>query len=408
MKPWEGLSYGLALAALVSWPAGNAMAASVSGRASTVLEWFDDPEGDTVVPIFQYLQFNALDLGNKGYNFHFYGRVGDDLADKWAEAAKTELYFAYFDKKNFLTDNLDMRLGRQFISTTAGASLMDGLRVDYGFLDNYRLSIFGGGDVTFYEGYSLKNATWGAQIGGRFLNDLDLAFSYLAKWYEGLLSHELFGITGSVNWRMLYLYNETQYDNISQRLTYELAGAKIHPAGKWTLRGEYLYSMPLFSAQSIYSVFAVEQYQQALGEVTYNIRPDLKAFGRYTREIYEEFSDANVFEAGIEKIRTKRISGYLSGVYRNDLQDLWGVKGRFAYLFNHMFEAGVGAEVDVLDRYVNYFTLEASDETTCSRIWLYGTVNLTSKTNIQAKVERIESDLWDYYYQGRVKLNILF
>ncbi|MEJ2034061.1 MAG: hypothetical protein P8Y63_13725, partial [Deltaproteobacteria bacterium] len=108
------------------------------------------------------------------------------------------------------------------------------------------------------------------------------------------------------------------------------------------------------------------------------------------------------------KIRTKRISGYLSGVYRNDLQDLWGVKGRFAYLFNHMFEAGVGAEVDVLDRYVNYFTLEASDETTCSRIWLYGTVNLTSKTNIQAKVERIESDLWDYYYQGRVKLNILF
>lgn len=410
MKPWVGLSYGLAFAALVAGPVSNARAASVSGRASTVVEWFPDGQEHTVVPIFQYLQLNALDLGNKGYDFHFYGRLGADLANEWSAAAQSQLYFAYLDKKNFLTDKLNVRFGRQFITTTAGASLMDGLRVDYGFLNNYRLSVFGGGDVTLYEGYTPENATWGGQIGGRFFNDLNLTFSYLAKWDDGLLSHELFGLNGQYNWHLLFLYSESQYDNITERLTYELAGAKIHPAAKWTLRGEYLYSLPVFSATSIYSVFAVDKYQQVLGEVDYNIRPDVRAFGRYTREIYKEFSDANVFEVGIEKLRTHRFSGYLSGVYREDLQDLYGVKARASYLFNHWVEAGLGTEVDVLDRYIDYFDLAntENDQTTSSRLWVYGTVYVTPKINVQGKVERIESDLWDQNYQGRVQLNVSF
>jgi hypothetical protein len=52
--------------------------------------------------------------------------------------------------------------------------------------------------------------------------------------------------------------------------------------------------------------------------------------------------------------------------------------------------------------------LEDDDETTSSRVWVDGTAYVNRTVNVQAKVERIESDLWDEYYRGRVRLNILF
>ncbi|KIH77861.1 hypothetical protein GFER_04335 [Geoalkalibacter ferrihydriticus DSM 17813] len=164
MKIWQGLTCGLALATLALWPVGDALGAKVSGRASTVVEWFDSANEHTIVPVFQYLQLNVLDIADQGYDFRMYGRLGDDLAGERSASAKSRLYFAYVEKRGFFLDNLDARLGRQFITTTAGASLMDGLRLDYGFLDNYRFTLFGGGDVTYYEGYNAKDAIVGGRL----------------------------------------------------------------------------------------------------------------------------------------------------------------------------------------------------------------------------------------------------
>ena len=413
MKVWQGLSCGLALALLAIWPAGDALGAKVSGRASTVVEWFDTLNGDTVVPAFQYLQLNARDIADAGYDFSLYGRLGTDLAGERSSAAKSRLYFAYVDKKGFLLDSLDMRLGRQFISTTAGASLMDGLRLDYGFLDNYRVSLFGGGDVTYYQGYNAKDVVVGGEVAGAFLDkSLNLGVSYVAKVEDGLLAQELFGFNGDLTlFESLYLYNETQYDWLSDRVSYFLVGAKYYQYAQWNARVEYLYSLPVFSSLSIFSVFAVDEYEELLAELNYNIARGWRAFGRYTREMYQEFSDANVFEAGIQKLRTDRFSGYLSGVYRSDSdgQDLRGFKARAAYLFTKQFQAGAGVEVDVLDRQINYFDIDStSDETTSKRFWADATVYVTPAVNVQAKVERIESDLWDYYHRGRIRLNVLF
>ncbi|WP_305046922.1 hypothetical protein [Geoalkalibacter sp.] len=418
MKVWQGLTCGLALATLALWPMGDAHAAKVSGRASTVLEWYDSANEHTIVPAFQYLQLNALDLAGKGYDARFYGRLGTDLADESSSDAESRLYFAYLEKQGFFLDTLDFRLGRQFISTTAGASLMDGLKLDYGFLDNYRVSLFGGGDVTYYEGYNAKDAILGGEVAGQFLDkQANLGLSYVSKWDGGLLSQELFGLNADLDlFQSLYLYNETQYDYLSDRVSYFLLGAKYYQSAKWNARLEYLYSLPVFSSTSIYSVFAVDEYEELLAEFNYNIAPGWRAFGRYTREIYEEFSDADVFEAGIEKLRTDRWSGYLSGVYRSDGdgQDLKGFKARAAYLFNQYLLAGLGLEVDVLDRQINFFDIDSqsvlsqTDDTTSTRLWADATVFITKTVNVQAKVERIESDLWDYYNRGRIRLNVLF
>ena len=410
MMSWQRILICAAVVWLACWPVGTAQAASVSGRASTVVEWFDDANEDTAVPLYQYLQLNVRDMGGKGYDFRGYGRLGDDLNNE--VDAKSRLYYAYVEKKGFLIDALDLRLGRQFISTTAGASLMDGLKADYRFAGRYKLSAFGGGDVTYYEGYNAQDVIAGTEIAGRFLDSLDLGLSYVQKWDSGNVSHRLVGFDAEYDFRnALYLYSETQYDWLSDRVSYFLGGGKYHLSENWTARVEYLYSLPVFSATSIFSVFAVEEYEELMGELTYNIAPGWRTFGRYTREIYQEFADANVYEAGLEKIRTDRFAGYLTGVYRDDAdgQDLRGFKVYGNYLLNQYLQAGAGANVDVLERELNFFNDEGdADETTAKRYWADATMFVNKKVNVQAKVERVESDLWDHYNRGRVRLNILF
>jgi hypothetical protein len=414
MKIKQGLSFGLALLGSAMWPATDVSGAEVSGRASTVIEWFDDAQERTIVPVFQYLQLNVRDTENNGHSFSVYGRAGTDLAGRRGGLAKSRLYHAFFENKGFYLDTLDFRLGRQFISTTAGATVMDGLRLDYGFLDNYRLTLFGGGDATFHESYNAKDAITGGEIAGFFLNrDLHLGLSYLSQWDGGRLSHELLGFNAELDLtRSIYLYNDTQYDNLSERLSYLLVGAKYYQSPAWSGRLEYLYSKPVFASTNIYSVFAVDQYQEVLGELTYNFAPGYRSFGRYTREIYQEFSDANVFELGVEKLRVRNTAGYLTGVYRSDSdgQDLRGFKANASYFWRELnLITGVGLQLDVLERQLTFFDEDpAAAETTSKRFWADVTYLISDRANLQAKVERVESHLWDYHHRGRVRLNILF
>ena len=404
MNIGQRISLCMVMALLALGPVGAVWGATVSGRASTVLEWRDDPQGDAALPGYQYLQLNIGDIAAKGIDFKGYGRLADDFNNELD--IDSRLYYAYLEKKGLLT-NLDLKLGRQFISTTAGASIMDGLYLNYSNLGPLKLALFGGGDVAYYSGYNAEDVIAGGKLSGRFLDSLDLGVSYIQKWNDGDLSHELIGFDAAYDVKeLINLYSETQYSWLTDEVTYFLAGANYYRNPKWSLRTEYLYSLPVFSATSIYSVFSVAEYQELMAELNYSIAPGLRAFGRYSREMYEDFADANVFELGLEKIRTARCAGYLTGVWRDDGdgQDLKGFKVYGSYLLNQYLQAGAGAHLDVLERRLD----DADDETSSSRLWLDLTAYLTKTVNVEAKVERIESDLWDEYYQGRIRLNVLF
>ena len=411
MKFWQGLTLSLAFAALVLGPAVSVEAASVSGRSSTALEWFDDPDGDTALPAYQYLQLNVRDLVSEGLNFRAYGRLATDLNDEVDRESR--LYYGYLEKRD-LFDGLDVRLGRQFISTTAGASMMDGLSLDYAFNDDYSLRIFGGGDVRYYAGYNLKDVIDGIELTGQFFDDsLDLGISYLQRWDQGLLAQDLVGFDASYDLQgKLWLYNELQWDVISERMSYTLVGGKYRFDGPFTLRAEYLYSLPVFSSTSIYSVFAVEEYEELMAELTYRLSRKLQLFGRITHEFYDEFSDADVFELGIEKMRSAGYYGYLVGTYRDDDdgQGLYGVKAYANYQFLPKLRAGLGANIDVLERDIAYFNSDDNDqnETTSTRLWVDARYDLSERMNFKAKYEYVESDLWDYYNRGTLRLNVTF
>ena len=92
MRIWRGVFVGILLVPLILGGA-LANAATVTGRSSTALEWFDDPEGDTAVPIYQYLQLQVKDIGLPGYNFKLYGRLADDINDE--VDTESRLYYGY-------------------------------------------------------------------------------------------------------------------------------------------------------------------------------------------------------------------------------------------------------------------------------------------------------------------------
>jgi hypothetical protein len=386
---------------------GSAMGATFSGRSSSVIEFFDDADEDTAVPVYQYLMLNVSDIDDDGMRFRSYGRLATDTQNE--VDVDSRLYYAYLEKKGAFNDRLDYRLGRQFVITTAGASVMDGLDLTVNNLGPVNVRAFGGGDVTYYENYDSDNLVWGAEVYGTFFNDLDLGVSYLQKWDNSSLTKELIGLDVDYDKdNLINLYSELQFNYINDVVSYFLAGAKYYRSPKWNLRTEYLYSLPVFTSTSIYSVFAAEEYEEIMGEFTYNIALGLRAFGRITHEMYDEFSDANVFEAGVEKIRSDRFSGYLAGVYRDDEdgQDLKGIKARIGYMFNKYLHAGVGANIDSLDRRIDLEDDE--DDTTSDLYWAYASINFNKKMNLQLKMERASSDLWDEYYRGRARFNISF
>ena len=64
----------------------------------------------------------------------------------------------------------------------------------------------------------------------------------------------------------------------------------------------------------------------------------------------------------------------------------------------------------MLERDIAYYDSDDSDqnETTSTRIWLDARYDWTKSINTTAKYEYIESDIWDYYHRGTLRLNVNF
>ncbi len=389
-------------------PIPPAFATVITGRSSTVIEWYDMPNEKTAVPAYEYLQLKARDIGGKDVHFYGYGRLAGDLADE-DDAVASQLYSAYFDKK-WDSSGIDLRLGRQFLSTTAGASVMDGFRVKLDKLTGrpLGLTLFGGGDVSFDESYKAGDYVVGGEARYDYSFGTGVGISYLQRWDEEDLAYELLGFDARHAFaKMIDAYGELQFDLLTESVSYALLGADYHRASNWSLRTEYLYSLPVFASTSIYSVFAVSEYEEVMLEYNHYLAYDLKAFGRATWEMYVDFDDAQVFEAGIEKMMMRSDwGGYAVGTYRLDEegQELYGVKLHGSYRVMPDLRAGLGAHVDVLERRLE----PDADDTTSSRIWADATYAVNKRMSVEGKVEYLESDLWDYQLRGRVRLNWTF
>lgn len=393
-----------ALALCAPFIAGARAEQSFSGRLSATVEWFDTPEGDQAVPAYLYGFLNVRDLGGySGLNFRGYGRLADDLRNEVDRDGR--LYYAYLEKEKLL-EKLDLRLGRQFVSTAAGAGIIDGVDLTSRGLGPVTLKAFGGVRVTQENEYEAGDRSYGGSAKLALHDNGELSAAYFQEWEGSDLSKELAGIDGRYDFSDSFeLFAASRYNLLLMEPSHFFAEADFHPTQPFSLRAHYLYDVPVFRSTSIYSVFAVSEYRETGVELEYRIGEGFMTVARYTLERYEDYADANVYEAGVEKMRTGNWSGYLVGTLRDDEdgQDLKGVKLRYSYLFSKYFEPGFGITYDVLER-----RLEEEDETLSRRYWVFARSELTDSFSLEANFERADSALYDEYYLGRVRLNYRF
>ena len=376
----------------------------LSGDTTSVLEFYEDPvDGENALPFYQYLRLNLKEgSGEEARRVRVYGRLAFDFADEVDPDSR--LYYAYFEQKG-IWKGADLRIGRQWINTVAGSPIIDGLRLDIGREGLFDISLFGGGYV-IVEDDDTDDYIWGVSLKDDFWDRTNLTASYLQKWVDGDLATEMFGFSGRTRVsKRGSAYGEFQYDMLSRVMAYYLAGIRLVPGNRWTLKGEYFGHIPVFDATDIYSVFAVDEYREATVSADYRVNRSWTLFGSYTREIYESFDDSNVVEAGLELRKTGGYSGYVSTVFRSGEEDLKGIKVDYRMPVFYDIRLDIGAEFNVYSR---IDTEEDDEDTSTRRYWVEGSRNLGDDISLRAKFERVESIVYDYYNRGRISLRYRF
>ncbi len=397
------LAWLATLACLAAGPgaAPPAQAAyDLAGEMRAVVESYDDPaSGEAAVPFYSYLRLDLRETGEGADDrYVLYGRIATDLADQISPASR--LYYAYWERRG-VWKGADLRVGRQLVNTVAGSPVLDGALLK-AQLGGFTTRLFGGRQVAFDEAQA-EALTWGAAVSRPF-GSADLSLSYLQKWEEGDLLREFVGGSASlpVFWHGT-AYGEFQYDLLSQVWGWYLAGLRVAPTDRLTLRAEYLGTTPVFDSTDIYSVFAVEDYQEASLKADFRLTREWVLFGGYTREFYEEFADNDVLEAGVELRRPSALHGYLAAVVRTGDEELTGVKASVGGNIGWGISADAGVEVDVYTR-----TGADDEDTSASRYWVEGRKGLASDVTLSGRLERIESVVYDYYNRGRLSLAYRF
>lgn len=288
------LAVGLA-ALLVS---ATAWGADIRGKSSTQLFFYDDYLTGRQVELTEYLRLAVTDVDKeKRLSFYGYGRGSQDM--NGGDGLHGRLYYLYGEYRD-LFDVIDVRAGRQYVNLSAGSAIIDGAQVEFRGIPNVNVTVLGGRDVLFGEQTELGTLGYdfgvSASLAGFKNTDADL--SYMIKRRDGDARE-----TVGASFKQYFLssvraYGDFQYDIPSEIFSQVTVGAKYFPTADLIFTGEYYESYPIFDSTSIYSVFAVNQYQEMVLRADYTFNDKVSVNGGYNRQWYGDGGAADVWRIG--------------------------------------------------------------------------------------------------------------
>ena len=400
----RGLAHAL-LCGTVLLSASSAMAMELHGRSSTQLQWFNNYFDDKQqVEIGQYLSasLTKIDADNK-LSIEGYGRLTQDL--KNGEGLQGRLYYLYANYRD-LYDKVDLRLGRHFVNYSAGTALIDGAKVDLKNVGPVGFSVMGGRNV-IYDLYNESTSSGDYVLGmSAYLydfKDTDLDIS----WYHKMVNdQEALDIVGASFKQYLFnqikLYGNTRYDVASEVFGEVLAGVSYFPLDNLILTAEWYQSYPTFDATSIYSVFAVNRYQEGVFKADYRINKMFSVNAGYTRQDYDE-GTSNVYEigTGIRPTDTLRLNlnyDFISGYDGNQHGAV--VDAEYEAMKNLKLGAGFQYNVDKYD--------ELTGEVIGRSYWGGARYQLNKTMSFNARIENNNNSHYKEDWRGRVAFNLDF
>lgn len=360
------------LALLFIVPAAPLHAADIHGRSSTQYLWYNDPfGGGKQGDLAEYLMVSMTGLGTENrLSIRGYGRAIFSLkGDAPADDLETRIYYLFADYKVFM-DKADIRLGRQFVNFSAGSALLDGVQVDIRNVGPVGFVVAGGRDIRFGETDVLTShaaaAAVSAYLAGYKNTDLDV--SYFRTYDYSDIARDILGASfkhymlGSVK-----LYFDARYDLTAEVTNEVLGGIKYFPVLDIMLTAEYYESYPTFDTTSIYSVFAVNKYKEALLRGEYTALSWLDLSAGYSRENFGDGGSADLYEIGIKyRPSTNATVGLFHDIRSGYGGDLDGYKFYAEYRKIGEWKAAAGIDYDAYQRD------DMTGEETAKRYWAAG------------------------------------
>lgn len=388
-----------------------ARAAEVHGRSSTQLLWFNNFFNQRKQAEFaQYLNLSVLNVDREGkLSFQGYGRVTQDVRN--SEGLNGRLYYLYGDYRG-LYDKVDIRLGRQWINYAAGTALIDGGQIELRKVGPVGFSIMGGRNVFFDlygEGTRKEDFVFGTAAYLTGFKNTDAEVSYFLKLDKsGMARNQVGGVFKQYLFNAVKVYANTRYDIVSETFMEVLAGVKVFPTSKLVLTGEWYQSYPIFDATSIYSVFAVDRYQEGVFRVDYTVNDMISIHGGYNRQDYGEggFGNdgtADVVEVGLGLRPLSNLMLNLTYNHRNGYGGkLDGGIAEVTYNPIKALELAAGLHFDVYERD------RSTGEETARRYWGGAKYKFTDKMSASVRVEDNVNVRFSNDWQGRAVFNYDF
>lgn len=382
-----------------------ARAVTLGGRSSTQALWFSDEFGKDHFDLSQLLRFNARQF-DKGDTVQVtgYGRAWADAQDR--DGVEGRLYYLYLDKREAVRKT-DVRVGRQFFFVSAGSGIVDGARLDTRIAGPVTITLVGGRNVLFDttgETTRRGDVAVAAQASLTNVPDGALDLSYYLTYDENDLAKELVGLSGSKRFGTIgELYTQVRLDLISEVFSELQFGARSAFFPKLTLNAEYFRSIPVFEATSIFSVFAVDRFQEILLRADYDLSPKVALNGEYRNENYSGGDSANAGEAGIRYRPGNGISVYGAGIWRvgtgGNLAG-WELSGDMVVKKDYLFAAGIQRDSFRRELMTGYDS--------ATRFWGGCEAKLRKNISASARIEDTISDKVSKDVRARLALNVSF
>jgi len=372
--------------------------------SSTQFLWGDDLLGNSDPILAQYLRFTYTPEGKNltvtGYGRLWYDFGSGDIMDKGFQG---KLYYLLADYTPI--ENLSFRLGRQMIAfTSLDQTILDGLRVDYHNLGPFGVTVAGG----WYSVYSLdsqdfeqsNNTAWAIDLHLEKVKNLQLGVSFAQKYADGDLARQAIGMNMRYSYKFLSLYGDARFEWLTNSWDQATIGLDIFPADGLLIKGEYYRAYPTFDATSIYSVFAVDHYQQYLLHAEYTLDAPVSFYGEYAHELYEENSDADRWTLGTKFRPLKNLALDFSVDYRNGYGgNLWGfqVVGNYKVMDKLILDAGI--------QYNEYRRPDQDGNQFARRYWVAGNWLISKNLSFTARIEDNVNENFSNNTLGRIALN---
>ena len=365
--------------------AGMAWSAEIQGRSSSQLLWYNNEFVDgRQFEAAQYLRagITGIDKENK-LSLYGYGRFSQDFTN--GEGLNGRLYYLYADYRGVF-DKVDLRLGRQFVNLAAASAIIDGLQVDLKNVGPIGFTVLGGRDVLFGlngEIGTASNADLGVAAYLAGFRDTDAEISWFRKWDQGDTARDVLGAAVKQHlFNSVRVYGNVRYDLVSESFNEIQGGLKYYPSSDLVFTGEYYRSYPTFDTTSIYSVFAVERYREAVFRADYAITGRISVNGGYSRLEYGAGASADVYSVGtsllpVEGLRVDLEYDNRRGYYGSTD----GVLVDADYRINKDAQVAAGFQYDV------YRRDSLTNEEIARRYWLGCKYRVTRQVAISGRIQ---------------------